>query len=101
MNAFAGAVSNSMTTRPVGSQRCDMGGISLSVQPTSGFGTIEAECIEFRKLVQEALLRRHRDHHAAVDQQDWLAELEIPVSQGQPSPLERGDRKIRPLHEVE
>ena len=51
--------------------------------------------------MQETLLRRNRDHHASVDQQDGLAKLQVPVPQRQPLALERRDGKVRPLEKVE
>ena len=42
------------------------------MQLAFGFGTIDAERIEFRDLVQETFLRRNRNHHASVRQQDRL-----------------------------
>ena len=51
--------------------------------------------------MQETLLRRNRDDHASVDQQDRLAKLQVPVPQRQPLSLERRNRKIRPLEKVE
>ena len=66
-----------------------------------GLGPVDAERIELRDLVQEAFLRRHRHHHAAIGQQDRLAKLQVPVPQCQPLSLEGGDRKILALDEVE
>src|SRR5882724_8498772 len=71
-----------------------------SMQLASGFGPVDAERIEFRDLMQEALLRRNRDDHASVDQQDGLAKLQIPVPQRQPLAFERGNGKIRPLEKI-
>ena len=64
-----------------------------SLQPAFGFGPIVAERIEFGDLMQETFLRRDRDDHAAVGQQDRLAQLQVPVAQGQPLPLEGRDAK--------
>ena len=51
--------------------------------------------------MQKTFLRRHRHHHAAIDQQDRLAQLQVPVAQRQPLALERGDGKVRSPQEVE
>src|SRR5882757_9197134 len=71
-----------------------------SMQFAFGFGPVDAERIEFRDLMQEPLLRRDRDDHASVDQQDGLAKLQIPVTQRQPLSFERGNGKIRPLEKI-
>src|SRR3979409_787341 len=72
-----------------------------SMQLAFGFGPIGAQRIEFRDLMQETLLRRNRDDHASVDQQNGLAKLQVPVPQRQPLALERGYGKVRSLEEVE
>ncbi len=51
--------------------------------------------------MQETFLRRDRDDHASVGQQDRLAQLQVPVPQRQPLALEGRDRKIRTLEEIE
>src|SRR5882762_1910211 len=71
-----------------------------SMQLAFGFGPIDAERIEFRRLMQEPFLRRNRYDHASVDQQDGLAKLQVPVPQRQPLAFERGNGKIRPLEKI-
>src|SRR5437764_7580454 len=65
-----------------------------------GLRTIDAKRIELRHLVQESFLRRHRDHHASIDQQDRLTKLQVPVSQRQPPALERRNGKVGPLKKL-
>ncbi len=49
--------------------------------------------------MQETLLGRDRYHHAAISQQDRLAQLQIPVAQGQRLAFECSQLKIRSLEE--
>src|SRR4051794_5764628 len=72
-----------------------------STQFAFGLGTIDAERVEFRYLMQKTFLRRNRDHHASVDQQNGLPKLQVPVPQRQSLAFERGDGKVRPLEKVQ
>src|SRR5262245_54714681 len=67
---------------------------------TLGLGPIEPERVELRDLMQKTFLRRNRNHHASVNQQDGLAKLQVPVAQRQPLALEGRHGKIRPLEKV-
>src|SRR5260370_39114981 len=75
--------------------------VELSSELETGRGSIHAERIEFRDLMQEAFLRRDRNHHAAIHQQDRLTKLKVPIPERKPLALERRNRKIRPLEKVE
>ena len=71
------------------------------MQPAFGFGPIDAQRIELRDLMQESFLRRHRDHHASIDQQDRLTKLQVPISKRKSLALECCDGKIRTFEEIE
>ncbi len=51
--------------------------------------------------MQETLLRRDRDDHAPVDQQNGLAKLQVPIPQREPLALESRNGKVRSFEEVE
>src|SRR5260370_27667270 len=72
-------------------------GQAFSLKPTLGFGEIEADRIERRSLVKETFLRRHRYRIPAVEQQDRLPQLQVPVAQRQFLALEGRDGEIRAL----
>src|SRR3981081_4789737 len=106
MKAKAGVTAASHATSPESRQRRRMRDLrafnkGCSMQLAFGFGPIDAQRIEFRDLMQETLLWRNRDYHASVDQQDWLAKLQVPIPQRQPLALESCNGKIRPLEKVE
>src|SRR5437588_12825298 len=71
------------------------------VEPAVRLGPVGSERIELGELVQKSRLRRDRDGDAAVAQQYRLAQLQVPVAQGQPLPLEGGQRKIGTLEEIQ
>jgi len=71
------------------------------VQLATGFGLIHAKRIEFRDLMQESLLRRHRHHHATIHQQNRLTKLQVPGSKRESLALECRDGEIRPFEEIE
>ena len=50
--------------------------------------------------MQEGFLGRGRHDIAAVGQQDRLAQLQVPVAQREPLPLEGREREVRALREV-
>src|SRR5262245_6429282 len=72
-----------------------------SVQLAVRLRAIDAKRVEFRNLMQETFLRRDRDDHAPIDQEDRLAKLQIPVTQGQALALECCDGEVRSLEEIE
>src|SRR4051794_14192681 len=102
MNACAGAaVSASPDSNPTRHARnVQVLTLMSSLQLAFALRAVIAEGVELGDLVQKTLLRRHRHHHATVDQQDRLAQLQVPIAQGQLCPLESGDREIRPLDEI-
>ena len=52
------------------------------MQLALGFGAIDTERIEFRDLVEETFLRRNRNHHASVRQQDRLTGTDLQAPGG-------------------
>src|SRR4051812_4655574 len=102
MNACAGAAASanpdSNPTRHA--RNVQVLNLMSSLQLAFALRAVIAERVELGDLVQETFLRRDRHHHAAVDQQDRLAQLKVPVAQGQLCALEGGDREIRPLDEI-
>src|SRR3954467_7277151 len=102
MNACAGAaVSASPDSSPTRHKRnVQVLTLMSSLQLAFALRAVIAERVELGDLVQETFLRRHRHHHAAIDQQDRLAQLQVPVAQGQLRALEGGDRELRALDEI-
>src|SRR5215813_3372310 len=85
-------------------RRAERGHIRLSfggIEPAFGLGPIGAERIEFGKLMHKAFLRRDRDDDASIAQQYGLAQLQVPVTQGKLASLERGEREIGALEEIQ
>src|SRR5262245_410353 len=68
-----------------------------SLQMTQCLRTIEAQCVEFRILVQKAFLRGHGHDNAPIGQKDRLAQLKIPIAHRELPPLKGRERKVRPL----
>src|SRR5680860_1322242 len=56
-----------------------------------GFGFVVAERVVEILLVQEALLRGHGHEGAGAGDQHRLAQLMVPLAEGEPLPLETGD----------
>ncbi len=53
------------------------------LQLALGFRPVHTERIEFGDLMLKTFLRRDRNDHSAIGQQDRLAQLQIPVAQRQ------------------
>src|SRR5262249_62036838 len=71
------------------------------VEPTFLHPTVDTERIELGELVQKSRLRRGRDGDASIAQEDRLAQLQIPLAQGQPLPLEGGQRESGTFEKIE
>src|SRR5262245_11732954 len=75
--------------------------VSRLFEPAFALGAVDPERVQLRNLVQETFLRRHRDDHSAVAQEDRLPKLQVPVAQRQALALEGGQCEIGPLEEIE
>src|SRR3974390_2890985 len=101
MTASAGWTRPIETNVPTSTLRHMIDSPLRGVEPAHRLGPIAPERIELRELMQKAGLRRDRHDHATVAQQDRLAQLQVPVAQGQLLPLERGERESGALEEIE
>src|SRR5688500_7485051 len=67
----------------------------LSSKSVAGsFGRIDAKRVEWRMLVQVAILGRNGNRHPTVGQKDRLAQLPVPGAEGQLLALERGQFEV-------
>src|SRR5690349_2752638 len=103
MTAAAGRARPIAISVPRKAPRHHIRGISSlrGVEPAFRFRMVDPERIELGELVQKSRLRRNRDGYASVAQQDRLAELQVPVAQGQLLSLERRQRETGALEEIE
>ena len=74
---------------------------TTSLEPAFGLGAIDSQRVELRYLVQEAFLRGDRDDGPPVAEQDRLAQLQVPVAQGELLSLERREREVGPFEKIE